>query len=159
MSDSIFREKNLKRISSPEQLDAYLRTTTSSAWLVLSAIIVLLVGLLFWAIVGKVETTKPTSCVINNKELICYVDEETAKVLNDNTIIKLDGYKQRYEIYSIEYLGKVDLNKLNVSHLASINEDDYIYELKAKCDLEDSKIVVDGKLVLEEISPIKFIFN
>ena len=159
MSDSIFREKNLKRISSPEQLDAYLKTTSSSAWLLLSAIVVLLLGLLFWAIVGKIETSKVTICVVKNNELTCYVNEETAKNINDNSIIKLDGYDQRYVIYSVDYLGKVDFEKLNVSHLTLIDKDDYIYELKAKCDLKDTNVVVDGKVVLEEISPIKFIFN
>ena len=35
----IFREKSLKRITSPEELSDYLRVTSPSVWLVLAAVI------------------------------------------------------------------------------------------------------------------------
>jgi hypothetical protein len=52
---SIFRQKSLDRISSPEQLNDYIRVTTPSVWLVLTAIILLLVGIVAWSIFGTVE--------------------------------------------------------------------------------------------------------
>ena len=54
---SIFREKSLERVSSPESLNDYIRVTTPSVWLVLLAVVVLLVGILAWSIFGKVEAT------------------------------------------------------------------------------------------------------
>ena len=54
---SLFRQKNLERISSPEQLNDYIRVTTPSVWLVLAALVVLLVGLLAWGALGTVEST------------------------------------------------------------------------------------------------------
>lgn len=50
----IFREKSLERVSSPEQLNDYIRVTTPSVWLVLIAVIFLLIGGLVWSIMGKV---------------------------------------------------------------------------------------------------------
>ena len=51
---SIFRQKSLKRISSPEQLNDYIRVTRPSVWLVLAAVILLLAGIIVWSILGTV---------------------------------------------------------------------------------------------------------
>ena len=42
MDNQIFREKSIKRISSPEELNKYLRVTNPGIWAVLLAVIVLL---------------------------------------------------------------------------------------------------------------------
>ena len=52
---SIFRQKSMDRVSSPEQLNDYIRVTTPSVWLVLIAVIVLLLGILGWSVFGTVE--------------------------------------------------------------------------------------------------------
>ena len=51
----IFREKSLERVSSPEELNDYIRVTTPSVWIVLAATVLLLVGMLAWSIFGRVE--------------------------------------------------------------------------------------------------------
>ena len=51
----IFREKSLERVSSPEELNDYIRVTTPSVWIVLAATVVLLVGMLAWSVFGRVE--------------------------------------------------------------------------------------------------------
>ena len=51
----IFREKSLERVSSPEQLNDYIRVTTPSVWIVLIALVVLLVGMLAWGVLGRIE--------------------------------------------------------------------------------------------------------
>ena len=51
----LFRQKSIKRISSPEQLDDYIRVTTPSVWIVLIALVVLLAGMLAWSALGRVE--------------------------------------------------------------------------------------------------------
>ena len=50
----LFREKSLERVSSPEQLNDYIKVTTPSVWLVLIAVILLLVGILTWSVSDKV---------------------------------------------------------------------------------------------------------
>ena len=46
------------KIKSPEQLDNYIRVTSTGAWLTLSAIIVLLAGFTFWIFTGEIETNE-----------------------------------------------------------------------------------------------------
>ena len=54
---SLFRQKSIDRVNSPEQLNDYIRVTTPSVWLALIAIILLLSGFLAWGVFGTVEVT------------------------------------------------------------------------------------------------------
>lgn len=51
----IFREKSIKRVSSPEQLNDYIRVTSPSVWIVLIALVALLLGMLAWSVLGRIE--------------------------------------------------------------------------------------------------------
>ena len=54
---SLFRQKSIDRINSPEQLNDYIRVATPSVWLVLAALVLLLIGMLAWSVLGTVEAT------------------------------------------------------------------------------------------------------
>ena len=51
---TIFRQKSIDRISSPEQLHDYIKVSSPGSWIVLTAIIVLLIGVLVWGIFGSI---------------------------------------------------------------------------------------------------------
>ncbi|MBQ7699275.1 MAG: hypothetical protein IJT49_02910 [Clostridia bacterium] len=53
--NSIFREKSIKQVTSPESLNDYIRVTSPSVWIVLLALLILLIGMLTWSIFGRVE--------------------------------------------------------------------------------------------------------
>ncbi len=53
----VFREKNLEKLSAPEDLNDYIRVTTPSVWLVMLALVLILVGFIAWSILGTVEVT------------------------------------------------------------------------------------------------------
>ncbi|MCR5474760.1 MAG: hypothetical protein K6F28_06090 [Lachnospiraceae bacterium] len=55
--EGLFREKSLERVSSPEQLDDYIRVTTPSVWIVLAATVIILAGMLAWSVFGTVKVT------------------------------------------------------------------------------------------------------
>ena len=57
---SVFRRKSLERVTSPEQLNDYIKVTTPSVWLILFATLVLIVGTLFWAVFGKIQVNTET---------------------------------------------------------------------------------------------------
>ena len=70
-TESIFRQKSIDRISSPEQLHDYIKVSSPGAWLVLVAIIVFLVGALVWAVNGSITINTDTgSKVIAPIELL-----------------------------------------------------------------------------------------
>jgi len=68
-SRQIFREKSIERVSSPEQLDDYIKVTTPSVWLILSATIALLAGMIIWGVFGKIEVNTP-----NGVEIVAPID-------------------------------------------------------------------------------------
>lgn len=57
MKESIFRKKSIERISSPEEIDDYMKVTSLGMWLVMGAIILLLAAAVIWSITGRIETT------------------------------------------------------------------------------------------------------
>ena len=57
MDKKIFREKSIKRISSPEELNDYMKVTTPRVWIILAVIIILLLGIVVWGIFGSVTIT------------------------------------------------------------------------------------------------------
>lgn len=57
--DALFRKKSVDRITSPEQMRDYLRVTSPKLWMLLSAIILLLAGLIFYAATSRMESTYP----------------------------------------------------------------------------------------------------
>ena len=52
---TIFREISLDRVSSPEQLNDYIRVTTPSVWLIMFAAVILIIGTLVWGVFGRIE--------------------------------------------------------------------------------------------------------
>ena len=73
-NNTIFRQKSIDKVSSPEKLDDYIKVTTPSVWVTLIAIVLLLVGAVVWGIFGEVEihhedgtteTVAPISFIMN----------------------------------------------------------------------------------------------
>ena len=54
MNKKLFREKNVQRVSSPEELNDYMRVTSPSVWVILVSVIIFLVGFAVWGITGTV---------------------------------------------------------------------------------------------------------
>ena len=64
MENQIFRQKSVERISSPEQLQDYMRVTTPGVWMVLVAVILLLAGLIVSSALVSVESTIQEQAVV-----------------------------------------------------------------------------------------------
>ncbi len=51
----LFRAKSMEKMTSPEELNDYIKVTTPSVWMVLVATVILLLGMLFWSIFGTIN--------------------------------------------------------------------------------------------------------
>ncbi len=90
MSEQIFREKSIKRISSPEELNKYLKVTNPGVWVLLSAIIVFLVGLIVWASVGTLETRTDGIADADDGIITVIVTGDKADVIEDGMTVYID---------------------------------------------------------------------
>ena len=80
MDNQIFRKESLDQISSPEQLNDYLRVTNPVVWLVLTAVILLLAGMLLWASVASIDSfASGTAQVQDGTMRIVFEDPQIAK--------------------------------------------------------------------------------
>lgn len=59
----LFRKKSIDRVSSPEQLNDYIRVTAPPVWAVLLALLILLAGMLVWSITGTVTSNEADGSV------------------------------------------------------------------------------------------------
>ena len=70
MQSHLFRKQNVERISSPEQLQDYMRVTTPGVWMVLLAVILLLAGIIISSALVTVESKITEQAVVDEDGLI-----------------------------------------------------------------------------------------
>lgn len=139
MADKLFREKSLKKIASPEELDRYIRISRPSIWLILSAIIVLLVGICIWGIFGSLKTTTEVKGLVESGEMISVISSQEGSQVQPGMAVYLDDEKVG-EVVDVSYNAEGELvAKLSLSNLA-----DGSYTLT---------------IMIENIHPLYFILN
>ncbi len=88
---SIFREKSLERIQSPDELNDYIHVSNPSVWMILGAIVLLLAGLLVWASVGTIEETSPGALVVRDGVATCYVAQGRSGEVAPGDAVRVEG--------------------------------------------------------------------
>jgi len=137
MEKKIFREKSIDRISSPEQLDEYLKVTTPSLWLVLAAVVVLLAGILVWASVGTLETTIDAVGVVDNQTMEIALSGNDANRIASGMEVRVGTNRT-----DIEYIQYDEVGRANAF---------------CRCELPDGNYRL--QIVVESIHPIRFLFR
>ncbi|NCB32637.1 MAG: hypothetical protein EOM64_01925 [Erysipelotrichia bacterium] len=69
--NSIFRKESLERVSSPEQLNDYIKVSNSGVWMILIAIIVLLIGVFVWSFFSRLDTKLTASAQVTGRNAVC----------------------------------------------------------------------------------------
>ena len=155
-NSTIFRKKSLDRVTSVEELDKYIKTTTPSLWLLLASIIVFLLGIIVWAVVGKINVESVSGCNVNNGSVTCLITEERVDKLNENSYIEIN--EKIININKVDGPFKADENKdQSMLHNSLVEEGSWYYEVSGTCELSNGSY--KGKVVFEEISPIIYVIN
>ena len=74
----LYRKTSLDRIQSPEQLNDYLRVTNPSVWVLLTAVILLLAGLLVWGSLTYIDSVAYGRAEVSQGTMLVRFDEERA---------------------------------------------------------------------------------
>ena len=130
---SIFRKKSIEDISSPEQINDYLRVTTPGVWIVLAAIIILIMGLFAWSMAGSLETYADGVAYVENGQALITVSTENRNLIEEDMPVIID--EAEFTIASVEYNGKA----------------------YAEVALEDGSY--DAIIVVERIHPVQFLIG
>ncbi len=157
MEESVFRNKSVERISSPEALDKYLKVTTPSVWLILIGIIVVLAGIIVWGNVGHLETKVPAACIVEKSHLTCLFDENDADAISEGMKMRIaDNEYEIADVSSEVFLLDAYGNDL-LKHILGDKDNVFVYAAKGMADLKDG--TYKGEIITETISPIKFVLN
>lgn len=158
MSSTIFREKSLKKISSPEQMNDYIRVSSPSVWMVLAAVIVLLAGVCVWGMFGHLDTAVQTGGVCTNGRLTVFVGEEDHDKIGENAVISVDGVEYAVAEITNAPIRVDDQIDPYVVHLAGFTEGDWAYRLYADVPgLADG--VYAASVITERVRPLDFVLN
>ena len=102
MAKQIFREKSIERISSPEQLNDYLKVTKPAVWVVLIAVILLLVGMVIWGAFTYIGSRVNGSAKVNNGLMtVNFADNELAENVEEGMTVNVDG--EEFIITAVDY--------------------------------------------------------
>lgn len=137
MEESIFRKKSIERISSPEQLNDYVRVSNPSLWLIVAAAAILLFGALVWSVFGILNTVISTVAVIDNYSSLCYISEDkiASVKIGDTLMINSNEYAI-IDISTTPICISEDFNEYTLS-AGSLSVGDWVYEVSFSSDLPD----------------------
>lgn len=164
----IFREKSLKRISSPEQLNDYIHMVKPSVWILLGAIVVLLVGAIVWSVFGYMDSTATVAAFAYEEDdsVVLYVKEDLCQYIHPGSVFRINGQEYTLDVVSDEYYQVTDTPEVEISeeelqyasHISNMVPGEWVrYAYMEGCPLRRG--IYKATLVLEHIHPIRFILN
>lgn len=159
MQDSLFRQKSLDHISSPEALHDYMRVTSPRLWMILAAIVILLAGFIVYASTATMESTMEIRVQLESYEVQDEndEDEETRKAslaYGRLPISMMDTVKTGMTVRIGKEEGKISF----ISAVADENQMTLLIDMDHEyVPMPDGEY--DAVLVLEKTTPISFLWN
>lgn len=93
MSESVFREKSLEKVKSPDNLNEYIRVSNPGIWLLLAAVVVLLLGFCIWGVFGQLHTVVKTDAHCENGVLTCSLPGDYAQAVQPGMPVTVGGHR------------------------------------------------------------------
>lgn len=159
MRSQLFRAKSLERVSSPEQLNDYIRVTNPSVWIALLAVVVLLFGICVWGVFGRLGTVLNVGAITEGNQTVCYVKESDIDAVTTGLIVRLEE-----EEYAISQIApqpvQTDENFPEyLAHLGGITEGEWVYAVMLDGTAGTDGGIYEAQIVTESIAPMSFVVN
>lgn len=160
MSQGLFREVSLERLSSPEQLDELIKVTSPKAWLALIAIGCILVSAIAWGFFGSIPTKINGEGILLNNGGVFSVQHHTSGRVIDvrfklGDIVKKGDVVARIELPDlVKQINNLQSTLHNMENDQLINSPEYkiiqnqVIQLREELDYK-SQIVsqIDGRVL------------
>lgn len=157
MSNNLFRAKSIDRISSPEQLNDYIRVSSPSVWMLLVAIVILLVGVCAWGICGSLDTVLPALVLARDGSATAYVQEADISAVQAGMPVSVDGEEGSVVSIAAEPV-RVDESFTDyMLHVGSLQAGEWVYAVELDVSCPDG--VHGAEIVTESVSPMSFVLN
>lgn len=165
---TLFRKSSLDSISSPEQLNDYIKVSNPSVWLVLAALFVLLAAVFVWGFTGSLPTTVAAQGVVSDGNVLCYIGMKDADKVNagQKALLKLSGDQQ----YTGQVSGIGDI-PMSAAEITSELNSDYLaqqlvqgeFAVKVTISPDNTDIpagtLLNVSVVTDSVRPIDFLLK
>lgn len=139
MNNSIFREKSIQKVQSPDNLNEYIRVSNPGIWILLVSIVFLLLGLCIWGCFGQLRTVVRSEASCENGVITCLLSDEDAATIRPGMATQVGGRS---------------------GTVAEVNPRS---GLNSSCTIETEEPLADGvyaaEILVEQIRPISFLLN
>ena len=157
MNDKIFRKKSIDRMSSPEQLNDYIKVTNPGVWMALAAIVILLVGVCVWGVFGKLETKLPVAAVSQYGETVLYVKEDNVASVKENMRVYIGDETYKVVSVSVQPVTVTEEISEYARHTGELSIGEWVYIVQIDGNMSDG--AYRAQIVTDSVSPLYFVFN
>ncbi|MBQ8227697.1 MAG: hypothetical protein IJZ88_01650 [Clostridia bacterium] len=157
MNEQLFRKKSIEKVSSPEQLNEYIRVSNPGVWMVLAAIVILLIGVCIWGILGHLDTTVTTVAVVENSEIILYIKEVDIEQIKEGMKVMIGNKECEIADIVAQPVAVGDDFPEYALHIGNLQKGEWVYPVAANGESEDG--IHSADIVVESISPMSFVIN
>ena len=157
MNEKIFRKNSIEKVSSPEQLNEYIRVSNPGVWMVLAATVILLAGVCAWGFLGHLDTKINTVAVAENSEIILYAKEADVESVKTDMSVMIDGNEYKITDIAQEPISVNNGFSEYALHVGNLKTGEWVYPIAVNGELDDG--IYSAEIIIESISPISFVIN
>ncbi len=157
MNEQLFRKKSVDRVSSPEQLNEYIKVSNPGIWMILAAIVILLVGAIVWGVLGTLDTTLSTVAVAENGELTVYVKEADIDSIEEGMTVRIGDKEGTITEISTTPTTVDGTFSDYALHVGNLVNGEWVFAIRVSGEFTDG--VHNADIVVESVSPMSFILN
>lgn len=153
----VFRKKSLDRVSSPEQLNEYIRVSNPGVWMILAAIVILLVGVCVWGVLGRLETTLSVAAVSADGKTVLYVPEDSIDQVAEGMTVRVGDKEYTVTAITSAPVAVDDGFSDYALHVGGLQQGQWVYAVTISGALPDG--VCSAQIVIESVAPMSFVLN
>ena len=157
MNKQIFRKKSVDRMSSPEQLNDYIKVTNPGVWMALAAIVILLVGVCVWGVFGTLETKLSVAAVSRDGQTVLYVKEDNIASVRENMSVYVGDDTYKVTSVSSQPVAVTEEISEYARHTGELSIGEWVYIVPIDGNMPDG--VYRAQVVVDSVSPLYFVFN
>ena len=157
MNNQIFRKKSIDRMSSPEQLNDYIKVTNPGVWMALAAIVILLIGVCVWGVFGKLETKLPVAAVSQDGQTVLYVKENDLSAVKEKMSVYIGDETYKVTSVSAQPVAVTEEISEYARHTGELSIGEWVYIVQIDGSLANG--TYKAQIVTDSVSPLYFVFN
>ena len=159
MKNSLFREKGMDRVSSPEQLNDRLRVANPGVWLLLTGIFLVLAGICVWGIFGRLNTVLSVGAMTDQGKTVCYVKEESRNRIALGMEVTSESKTTSVADISLQPVRVDSEFPEYLCHVGNLSRGEWVYIVTLKETLGENGSIFSADIVIESIAPARFVVN